>query len=324
MKIFCKEKLPNGRRKIYFLGIKLFSYKKGKTTDKYSFLSQRRYSQDFSEDDMKYLLTEDFRQRVGYAPEIDNPHTFNEKLQWLKFNWQNPLLTTLADKYAVRKYIAETIGEKYLVPLIGVWDSPDEINFAKLPERFVLKVNWGSGSNIIVTDKAKLDISLTQRQLAKWMKKESNHYYHGFEFCYRDIPPKIIAEEYLEGINGSLYDYKCLCFNGQPEFIWVDIDRFTNHTRNFYNLNWEKQNIGLLYPNSDKEIPCPKFLPEMISLSRKLSKGFPFVRADFYISGERLYFGELTFYTGNGMEPFSPSGLDKEFGKLLKLPPIWR
>jgi len=241
MKIFSKERFPNGRRHIYFCGIKIFSYSKKQSISKFDRIYSHRFD-GLTQDEMRYCLEEQFRRYAGYKLNLDQPQTFNEKLQWLKLYYHrhpNQLLTVCADKVAVRDYIAKKIGEEYLVPCLGVWDNPDDIDFDKLPDRFVLKVNWGSGQNIIVKDKSALDIADTREKLRQWMKPESNHYFAFFEWPYKNIKPKIIAEKFLD-FGTDLLDYKIMCYNGQPKNLFVCSERFSGLKVTFFDLNWER------------------------------------------------------------------------------------
>lgn len=253
---------------------------------------------------------------------LKSPKTFNEKMQWLKLYYHNPLLTQLADKYAVRDYVKAKIGEQYLTKLYGVWHSSNDIVFSELPNEFVLKATHASGTNILCRDKSKLDWDACCKEMAKWMNFD--FYRTGREWAYKNIAPKIIAEELLVENDGSqLKDFKVLCFNGNPKLIWVDIDRFSNHRRNFYDLNWAFQpNKRIEYPNApDVIIEKPYNLDEMIAAAQKLSIGLPHVRVDLYsVNSKRLVFGEMTFYSGNGEEHFSPREFAMELGCLLELP----
>ena len=321
MKIFKKVKKGN-KRKFYFCGIKIFTYKKYKKLSEFERLHAKRFDENLSINDKNDIVLAHFLNSWGYSFDIYSPKTFNEKIQWLKLFYKDPLMPLYADKYLVRDFIKEKIGEEYLVPLLGAWDNPEEIDFDKLPNQFALKVNWGSGQNIIVSDKSKLDINDAKEKLAKWLEPHSNHYYHSLEWAYKNIKPKIICEKYIEQMDNNLLDYKVLCFNGNPYCIWVDFDRFTNHKRNFYDLDWNKLNIKLRHESSDDVIEKPKNLEKMIEFSKIFAKEFPFLRVDFYEVGGQLYFGELTFYPGNGMEKFALHKWDEEFGDLIKLPNI--
>lgn len=250
---------------------------------------------------------------------LDNPQTFNEKIQWLKLYDSTALKSRLTDKYEVRKWIAEKIGENYLIPLLGVWDNFDDIDFSMLPNQFVLKANHGSGWNIIVKDKQKLNLVEARHTFNKWMTtnfavKQS------LELHYGPIIPKIIAEQYIQDIDGQLNDYKVLCFNGKPTFIWVDLDRFTDHRRNIYDLNWNLMPFSVGYPQTPRNIQAPKNLDEMIHLAEILCQGFAHVRVDFYDVNGKIYFGEMTFTSGNGGETFTPKEYGKALGDLITLP----
>ena len=250
---------------------------------------------------------------------LEAPKTFNEKIQWMKLYDSTPLKTRLADKYLVRDWVKEKIGEEYLVPLLGVWDSFEEIDFDKLPDQFVLKANHGSGWNIIVKDKNSLDRAEAKKKLDMWMSKNFG-LKSSMELHYMRIEPKIIAEQYIENIDG-LYDYKVLCFSGKAHYIWVDIDRFTDHCRNIYDLEWNLQPFTIGYKQSKKEVPPPKQLSKMIELSKILSAGFAHVRVDFYEVEDQIYFGEMTFTSGNGGETFTPPQYERVLGDLIQLPP---
>ena len=268
------------------------------------------------------IIKKQFKEVLGYELNLENPKTYNEKIQWLKLYYHNPLMTKCADKYLAREYIKEKIGEEYLIPLIGVWDKVEDIDFNSLPKQFVLKVNWGSGQNIIVKDKSKLNIEETKNKLNGWLEPFSNHYYYSYEWQYKDIEPKIICEKYIEQMDGNLLDYKVFCFNGNSHYIQIDIDRYTNHKMCFYSLNWIKQDFTMsaLIPIYEKEIPKLIVLDELIKLANILSSEFPNVRVDFYILNNRIYFGELTFSDGNGLNLFIPQSYDYKFGELLELP----
>lgn len=320
MKPFYKEKHPDGSRCIYLCGIKILSYKKKQT--KYDQIFARRF-EGLTLDEIRYCLEKQFSKKTGSPLNLDNPQTFNEKLQWLKLYYHRhpePLLVKCADKVGMREYVKEKIGENYLIPCLGVWDSPDAIDFDKLPEQFVLKVNWGSGQNIIVKDKSQLDIAKTKRQLAKWMKPESNHYYNHFEPSYKDIVPKVIAEKYLEQMDGKLFDYKFFCFNGIPYYCEIDVDRFTKHTRCFYDMNYQKKEFTLSHPLYEGEIGKPSNFDQMKEIVKILSSQFPHVRVDLFIVNDNIYIGEMTFFHGSGYSKFYPSEWCEKFGDLLILP----
>lgn len=256
----------------------------------------------------------------GYYPNIDLPETLNEKIQWLKLYYRNKDLVKCTDKYLMRDFVEKTIGQKYLIPILGVWEDVDDINFNKLPNKFVLKANWGSGQNIICKDKSRLNIYETKQKLREWLMPFKNHYYWGYEWSYKDIKPRIVAEKYIEQIDGKLLDYKIFCSRGNPLFLFVASDRDTNVKFDFYDINLKKLPVSQHYPNSNMTVSVPSNWNELLLLASKVSKEFPFVRADFYILGTHIYIGELTFYHFNGCEAFSPQEWDFEFGKLIKLP----
>lgn len=262
-----------------------------------------------------------FIEKTGYQLNLKDPKTYNEKLQWLKLNVRDPLITKCADKYLVRDYITQTIGKKYLIKLVKCYDSTKEIDFNELPKSFVLKVNWGSGTNIICPDKNKLNWPETIRQLDSWLLPKANHFFDSYEWCYKDIKPKILCEKYIKQFDGNLLDYKFLCFHGQPKYIWADIDRFGYHRRNFYDLEWNSiDNLELKYPKDPKVlIPRPPALKKMIEIATKLAQPFKHVRVDLYNLNGRIYFGELTFYSGSGFEIFKPLKWDHTLGKLIRI-----
>lgn len=297
------------------LGLKF----KFKQSTKYERVLKKKYDSNISLKDKKIIIEHQFKQQAGYNPNIDNPKTFNEKLQWLKLYNEDPLLTICADKYLVRNYIKEKIGEEYLVPLIGVYSNADEIDFNTLPDQFVLKVNWGSGYNIIVKDKTTLNIEETKQKLNKWLEPHSNHYYYSFEFSYKNIEPKIICEKYIQQKNDDLYDYKFMCYNGTIKNLFVVSNRRNNLYVDFYDLNWNKLPFERKYKNSPNGIEKPDNLDKLIKLAEIIGKDFPFARIDFYNVNNQIYFSEITFYPGNGMEAFDPIEWDYELGKLIKI-----
>lgn len=265
-------------------------------------------------------ISKQFIESTGYKLNVNSPKTFNEKIQWLKLYYRDPLLTLCSDKYLVRDYVSKKIGSKYLVPLIGVYDNENEINFEKLPNKFIIKLNNGSGKNIICHDKNNLNIFEAKSKLHDWLKPESSHYLYSYEWAYKDIKPKIICETYLETKNRDLFDYKFMCFHGKPELLWIDSRRHKKHQRNFFDMNWKEQNIFLNYPkNKLLKISETESLAAMKELAIKLSNDFPHVRVDFYLVDNQIYFGELTFYSANGMGKFIPKFWDRKLGNMLNL-----
>lgn len=269
--------------------------------------------------DKKYL-EKLFELCTGYALDLENPRTFNEKIQWLKLYDHRPEYTTMVDKYAAKKWVADRIGEQYIIPTLGVWEHFDEIDFDGLPEQFVLKCTHDSGGVVLVADKSKLDKKAAKRKIEKHLKY--NYYYGGREWPYKNVPPRIIAEPYLTDESGTeLKDYKIFNFDGQPKLIQVDYGRFAEHKRNLYSTDWQYIEASILYPTDpDHQIEKPKNLDKMLELAHKLSEGYPHVRTDFYNIDGKILFGELTLLHGSGFEKFTPPALGEQMGQWLKLP----
>ncbi len=254
----------------------------------------------------------------GYNLDLKNPQTFSEKMQWLRVYDNTSLKTKLSDKYLVREWVKSKIGEKYLIPLLGVYNNFDEIDFKKLPNSFVIKCNHGCGYNIIVRNKKKLNLKETKLKINKWMKE--NYAYLFGEYQYKKIEPKIIIEKYLENINSDVYDYKFFCFNGKPKYILHCFDRASGILKNsFYDLSWKKQNFvytGQLYK---KAIAKPKNLSKMTEVAKILSQNFKHVRVDLYNINGKIYFGEMTFTSYGGYFHFDPPEWNLKLGKMLDL-----
>lgn len=260
-----------------------------------------------------------YKRAIGRDLDWSNLNAYTEKMQWAKFNDSTPIKTTLSDKYLVREWVADKIGEQYLIPLLGAWDSFSDIQFDKLPNQFVLKTNHGSGSVIVVKDKNALNIAQAKQCFNDWMHIDYA-YVTGFEFQYSNIKRKIIAENYLETDLGELQDYKFLCFDGVPHFCWVDLGRFGKHTRNVYDLNWNLQPWNqYTYGNSDRPIPKPKNFDKMVELATTLCQGFSHVRVDLYNVDGAIYFGEMTFTNGCGFDRIVPDEYDYVLGQLWNI-----
>ena len=254
-----------------------------------------------------------YQELFGRPLNWDNPQTYNEKIHVSKLYMPSPLKTRLADKLAVREWITEKIGSQYLIPLLGVYDSFDEIDFDALPDQFVIKCNHDSGSVTLVKDKSRIDRAYLRRKYAVHMRR--NYAWMGFEMHYRDIVPKIIVEQYM---GDAINDYKFTCINSKPVFCWTDFDRYTNHRRNVYNMNWELQPFmkDNKLRSTDYECPCPPEFSEMKRIVNTLCEGFAQVRVDLYLIDGRVYFGEMTFSGANGFSPFVPDEWDYTFGAL--------
>ena len=251
-----------------------------------------------------------------------NPQTFNEKLQWLKIYNRNPLYTTLVDKYAVKKWVADKIGEQYVIPTLGVWNSFDEIDFDKLPNQFVLKTTHDSGGVVICQDKKTFNKEAAREKLTKSLKR--NFYYQGREWPYKNVPPRIIAEPYLEDTQTKeLRDYKFFCFDGAVKLLYVASDRQNKQEEtkfDFFDINFNRLPFVNAHPNSQKAIERPRTFEKMKFLAAKLSETFSHIRVDFYEINGQIYFGELTFFHMSGFVPFDPPEWDKKIGDWLVLP----
>lgn len=267
------------------------------------------------------ILMNWFKRSTGVNIDLDNPKTFNEKIQWMKLYDSTPIKTRLADKFLVRDWVKEKIGEKYLIPLLGVYDSFDDIDFNALPDKFVIKCNHGCGYNIIVKDKSQLDITNAKQKINKWMH-ENFAFKVGCELHYRDIEPKIIIEQYIENDGGDLYDYKFWCFGGKVKYIQFLSERNTNGLKMaFYDRNWKKQDFVYSYPLDIKDMQKPANLDEMIELAEKLAADFPHVRVDFYrLNDGTIIFGEMTFTSASGSCKWNKSDINRKFGDMIKLP----
>ena len=250
---------------------------------------------------------------------LKNPTTYNEKLNWLKLHDHNPLYIKLVDKYEVKKFIANQIGDEYVIPTLGVWTKFDDIDFDLLPNQFVLKCTHDSEGLVIVKDKSKLDKQYAKEKIENALKQ--NFFYIGREWPYKNVKPRIIAEKYMEDhIDGELRDYKFFCFNGEPKMMFVASGRASGATTfDYYDLDYNHLDIKRKCPNASSPRRKPKTFDDMIRVSKILSKDFPHVRVDFYEVDGKLYFGELTFYTSSGFVPFKPAKWDSILGKWLNL-----
>ena len=260
-----------------------------------------------------------YRYKFNKKLDLKKPQTINEKLQWLKLYDRNPEYTKMVDKYEAKKYVANIIGEEYIIPTLGVYDKFEDINFATLPNQFVIKCTHDSGGLIICKDKTKLNIKEARKKINKSLKR--NYFYTGREWPYKNVKPRIIAEQYMVDESGTeLKDYKFFCFNGEPKLLFVAKDRPYATKFNYYDMDFKKLPFKQHYKNFNDYIEKPKGFEKMIELSRKLSKDIPHVRVDFYDINGKVYFGELTFYHFSGFEKFEPEEWDRILGDMLKLP----
>ena len=268
----------------------------------------------------KLALKLAFPLRAGEKLELDNPKTFNQKLQWYKLFYRDPLMVQCADKYSVREYIKNKGYEHLLVPLYGAYENADEINFSELPNSFVLKTTNAMGTNIIVKDKSKINEDNIKKELNKWLKKTPLQIWFGREWAYEQIKPRIICEEFIDSNGEDLIDYKFHCFNGTPEVIQVSMERETNLKVNYYDTEWNSIKARQNYPNKTGIVEAPPKLKEMLKIAAEFAEDFPYVRVDFYNIKEKIIFGELTFYSSAGFSKFSPNDLNQYMGELFTLP----
>lgn len=262
-----------------------------------------------------------YRARMGRLPDLNHPKSFNEKLQWLKLNDRKPEYTEMVDKYLAKKYVEKRIGEKYIIPTLGVWDEFDQIEFEKLPDQFVLKTTHDSGGVVICKDKANFNKAAAKRKLEKSLKR--NYYWAEREWPYKNVKPRIIAENYLSFLNGSdLVEYKVFCFNGKPAlFLICKGEGHTDErTNDFYDLEFNHIPVTVTCPNAKEKCQKPDEYEELLELSRKLAKNTYQLRVDLYVINHKIYFGELTFFHDSGCCKFNPPEWDKRFGDMLKLP----
>lgn len=271
----------------------------------------------------KNFLRKKYFLKLGKKLNLNKPITFNEKMQWLKLYDRKPEYTNMVDKYEVRKYITETIGKEYLIPIIGVYDKFEQINFDKLPNQFVIKCTHDSGSTIICKDKRNFDVNVAKKKIKSCQK--INFYLKGREWPYKNVKHRIIIEKYMKNDdNGELKDYKFMCFNGKVKCSFVCSNRYNDEGMkiDFYDLDWNKMSFQRHYPNSEEQITKPKNYELMIKLAEKLSNNIPFVRVDFYEINGKIYFGELTFFPGSGFEEFTPEKYDEILGQWINLEDI--
>lgn len=284
----------------------------------YVSISHRKTKSLVKLDDMTFF-TQRFKENMGQSPNLDNPTTYNEKLIWLQMHDHNPLYTTLSDKYLVKKWVSDRIGEKHVVPAYGVWDSVDSIPFSKLPDECVLKCNHDCGSIYIKRKDKPFAVETIKKTFSRALKQ--NYYDVGRVWGYKDIKPLVFCEQYIHSLDGDVpRDYKIFCFEGEPKFAFVASDRGIATKFDFFDLNWNKIPVKQHYPNSNYQIPRPKQWDEMLEIARKLSEGIPQVRVDLYInSDDVVMFGEMTFCHFSGKEPFEPAEYDRLFGSYCDI-----
>ena len=259
---------------------------------------------------------------IGKRLDLKSPKTYNEKLNWLKIYDHNPLYTTLVDKYAVKDYVSKIIGDKYVIPTLGVWDKPEDIEWDKLPDRFVLKTTHGGGGDgvVICKDKASLDVNKALLTLQRGMKTDP--FKRSREWPYKNVPKRIIAEKYMEDTTyGELRDYKFFAFDGEVKAMFIATDRGSGNVKfDFFDENFNHLDLVQTHPLSGLSFQKPEEFEVMKEIASKLSKGIPHVRVDLYVVDGRVYFGEMTFFHHGGIHPFHPSKWDDVFGSWIKLP----
>lgn len=270
----------------------------------------------------RIYLSIKFYLRHGKRLNLSNPQTYSEKIQWLKLYGRRPIDTVLSDKYAVKEYISRTVGSQYVIPLLGVWNSFDEINFDSLPNQFVLKCTHDSGGIVVCKDKSSLDFKKARKILTRGLKHD--YYVFSREKAYKNIPRRIIAEEYKEDSQTSeLRDYKFFCFDGEPKLLFVASDRQKEGEEtkfDFFDMQYNHLPFINGHPNAKIQPQKPDKFDEMKLLAAKLSAGIPHVRVDFYEANGQVYFGEMTYSHWGGMVPFEPEEWDYKLGSWIKLP----
>lgn len=262
-----------------------------------------------------------YRYKLGKKLDLKKPQTYNEKIQWMKVHYRNPLYTQLADKYGVREYISKKIGEEYLIPLIGVYDKFDDIDFDTLPDQFVIKCTHDSGGLVICRDKKQLDIKKAKEKIERCLKRD--YFLNSREWVYSDIKPRIVIEKYMVDESGyELKDYKFFCFNGNAEVMFMATDRSGEEETkfDFFDMDFNHLDLRNGHPNSTRKLEKPERFEEMAALAEKISEGLPHARVDLYNINGKLYFGEVTFFHWSGLKPFEPEKWDKIFGDWFMLP----
>ncbi len=276
----------------------------------YNYMSDERY--------LKML----YKMRFHKELDLENPQTFNEKLQWLKLYDRKPIYTTMVDKCEAKKYVADLIGDEYIIPTLGVWDKFEDIDFNSLPNQFVLKCTHDSGGLVIVRDKAKFDKEAARKKINKCLKR--NYYWTSREWAYKDVKPRIIAERYMDSKDGlGLVDYKFFCFNEEPKFLYVSrgLEDHSTAQISFFDLDKKRMNFKRSDYRPIDNIEFPSNFNDMLSIANKLAKvvDTAFIRVDLYSMDGKIYFSEFTFYPTSGFMPFEPVEADMELGKMIRL-----
>lgn len=283
------------------------------------FLAQHGWFKNMTDEN---FLKMQFKNVFGYELNLDNPQSFNEKIQWLKLYNRDPRYTSLVDKYEVKKIVSDIIGDEYIIPTLGVWSHFDEIDFEQLPEQFVLKCTHDSGGLVICKDKSKLDRKATKKKIERCLR--NNYYLQNREWPYKDVRRKIIAEVYMVDESGyELKDYKFFCFDGKAKAMYIATDRGNPNVDtklDFYDMNFNHLPFTNGHPNATVIPQKPKLFEKMRALAEVLSKEIPHARVDFYDINGKIYFGEITFFHFSGFQKFNPDSWDKIFGNWITFP----
>lgn len=291
---------------------------------RFDFLSSRGLLNKMSDHD---YLKKMFKIRTGKNLVLDNPQTYNQKLQWIKLYDHNPMYIFMVDKYEAKKYVAKLIGEEYIIPTLGVWNNFDEINFDNLPDQFVLKCTHDSGGVVIIRDKSAINRKEIKRKIEKSLKR--NFYYYGREWPYKDVKPRIIAEKYMvdttaindnDQCNNVLKDYKIYTFNGKAKMCMINTDRGIDTRADYFDRDFNWLDFFWGYNHADTKPQKPVQYERMFELAETLAQGTTELRVDFYVVNNKIYFGELTFFDGSGFDPIVPEEWDIKIGSWLKLP----
>ncbi len=272
--------------------------------------------------DPEQFLKRMYAIHMGRELNLEHPLTYTEKLQWLKLYDHRPEYTTMVDKYAVKEYIADKIGQEYVVPLLGVWDKTEDIDFDSLPDQFVLKTTHDSGGIVVCKDKSRLDIPAARKKLSYFLKR--NYYDHNREWPYKNVPHRIIAEKYMEDSQqGELRDYKFFTFGGVPKVLYIAQGRGRGGetVADFFDMEFNHLPFTIDHDIAPVLPEKPINFERMQELAAKLSAGTPQLRVDFYEVDGKVYFGEMTFFHCSGLEAFHPEQWDRTFGDWVTLPP---
>lgn len=266
----------------------------------------------------KKMIKVQYKIKTGKKLDLNNPKSFNEKLQWLKLYDRKDIYTTMVDKYEAKKYVANIIGEEHIIPTLGIYDRFDDIDFESLPNQFVIKCTHDSGGLVICKDKKTLDIAEAKKKIENRLKK--NPFYYCREWPYKNVKPRIIIEKYMSDESGDdLKDYKFFCFNGDPKILLVCSNRSKDLKETWFDKDFNKLKIVEGGHKNDNSLEKPKKLKEMLKLSEILSKNIRFVRTDFYEINGKVYFGEITFFPASGFERFEPEEWNDKMGSWISL-----